>query len=57
MSRKCGTYWGEKKCLQGYMGKSEGKKLHGKPGCGWKNSMKMYVKEIGWEGLNWICLI
>lgn len=47
MSRKCGLCLGEKKCIQGYMGKSEGKKLHGKAGCRWEDSIKMYVKEIG----------
>lgn len=55
MSRKCGTCWGEKKYIQGYMGKSEGKKLRGKPGCRWED--EMYVKEIGWEGMNWSCLL
>ena len=39
------------------MGKSEGKKLRRKPGCRWKDSIKMYVKEIGWEDVNWICLV
>lgn len=39
------------------MGKSEGKKLCGKPGCRWEDSIRMYVKEIRWEDVNWICLV
>ena len=44
MGRKCGTCWEEKKYIQVYVGKSEGKKLCGKPGC-------------RWEDVNWICLV
>jgi hypothetical protein len=39
------------------MGKSEGKKLHGKPGCRWEGSIKMCVKGMGWGGMDWICLV
>ena len=46
MGRKCGACWGEKKCIQGYMGKPEVKKLCGKPGCRWEDSIKIYMKEI-----------
>ena len=57
MGRKSSTCWEEKKYIQDCMGKSEGKKLCGKPGCRWEDNIKMYVKEIGWEDVNWICLV
>jgi hypothetical protein len=38
-------------------GKAEGKELHGRPKCRWVDSIKMEdLKEIGWGGMDWICL-
>jgi hypothetical protein len=28
-------------------GKREGKRTLGRPGCGWENNIKIYIKEIG----------
>jgi hypothetical protein len=28
----------------------------GRPRCGWEDNIKMYVREIGWGGMNWIHL-
>jgi hypothetical protein len=33
------------------MGRTEGMRLHGRPGCRWKNSMNVVLKEIIWEGV------
>jgi hypothetical protein len=38
------------------MGKPEGKRPLGRPRCGWVNSIKMDLKEIGWDGMDWIDL-
>jgi hypothetical protein len=38
------------------VGKPEGKRLLEEPRRRWDNSIKMYLKEIGWEGSGWIDL-
>jgi hypothetical protein len=37
-------------------GKSEGKRLLGRPRRRWKNNIRMDLKEIGWEDVDWIHL-
>jgi hypothetical protein len=36
--------------------KTEGKRLVGTPRHGWWNNVKMYLKECGREGVDWIHL-
>jgi hypothetical protein len=36
------------------VGKPEGKIPLGRPRRGWMDSIKMYVREIGWDGVDWI---
>jgi hypothetical protein len=36
------------------VGKSEGKKPLRRPGCRWDSNIKVYHKNIGWEGVDWI---
>jgi hypothetical protein len=36
--------------------KSEGKTLLGRPRCRWENNIEMYLKEIGWKGVDWMHL-
>jgi hypothetical protein len=43
---------GEEKCLQG----PEGKRPVGRPRCRWEENIKMYLREIGIHGTNWIWL-
>jgi hypothetical protein len=38
------------------VGKPEGKTPLGRRRCMWENTIKMDLKEIGWEGVNWINL-
>jgi hypothetical protein len=38
------------------MGKPEGKRLLGRPRRRWVDNIKMYFREIGWDGMNWIDL-
>jgi len=40
------------------MGKPEGKRPLGRPRRRWENrsNIKMYLQEVGWEGMNWIDL-
>jgi hypothetical protein len=38
------------------VGKSEGKRLLGDPGCRWEYDSEMEIKEIRWEDVDWIHL-
>jgi hypothetical protein len=46
----------EKKCLQGFGWKTEGKRPLGRPRRRWKDNIKMDLKDIGIDGENWIRL-
>jgi hypothetical protein len=39
------------------MGKPEGKRPLGRQSHRWVDNMKMYLGEIGWDGVDWIDLI
>jgi hypothetical protein len=36
------------------VGKLEGKRPLGRPRCRWKDNIKMDLKEVGCEGMDWI---
>jgi hypothetical protein len=36
------------------MGKPEGKRPLGRPRRRWKDNIRMYLREIGWGGMDWI---
>jgi hypothetical protein len=38
------------------LGKPEGKKPQGRPGRRWASNIKMDLREIGWDGMDWIDL-
>jgi hypothetical protein len=35
-------------------GKPEGKRPLGRPRCRWVDNIKMDLREIGWDGVDWI---
>jgi hypothetical protein len=39
-----------------FVGKPEGKRPLGRPRRRWVNNIKMYPREIGWDGIDWIDL-
>jgi hypothetical protein len=39
------------------VGKPEGKRPLGRPRCRWTDNMKMNLREIGWDGVDWIELV
>jgi hypothetical protein len=41
-------------CIQGFGGKSKGERPLGRPSHGWEDNIKMDMKEIVWEGMDWI---
>jgi hypothetical protein len=44
----------ERSAYKVLIGKSEGMRLHERPKRRWENAIKMFVKEIMWQGVHWI---
>jgi hypothetical protein len=38
------------------VGRPEGKRPLGRPRYRWEDNSKMYLRDIGWDGMNWINL-
>jgi hypothetical protein len=55
MGRACSTNV-EKKNAYILVGKPEGKRPLGRSRSRWVNNIKMNVREIGWDGMDWIDL-
>jgi hypothetical protein len=56
MGGTCSTYGGEKRNIQGSVGKHEGKRPLGRPMRIWEDNIKMDLQEVGWgarTGLIW----
>jgi len=45
---------GGEKCLQGFFGRSEGKRQLGRPTRKWEDNIKMGLRETWIDGANWI---
>ena len=56
MGGACSRHGGEARCIQGLVGKPEGKRPLGRPSCGWEDNIRMYLQEVGCEGMDWIDL-
>jgi len=56
MDRACGTYGRQERCIQGLMGRPEGKRSLGRPRRRWEDTMKMDLSELGCGGVEWIDL-
>jgi len=56
MSGAVGTYREKRNAYMVLVGRSEYKKLLGGPRCGWEGNIKIYLKELGWEDMDWIYL-
>jgi hypothetical protein len=54
MGRACNTNWGNEECT--LVGKPEGKRPLRKPRRRWVDNIKMDLREIGWDGMDWIKL-
>jgi hypothetical protein len=52
----CGTHGVGERCLQGFVGKPEGKRPLGRPRRRWEDNIKLDLGEIGIDGVNWIRL-
>jgi hypothetical protein len=54
MGRACSTNGGEEECIGVLVGKPGGKRPLGRPRSRWVDSIKMDLREIGWDGMDWI---
>jgi hypothetical protein len=50
------TYGGEENLNMTVVGKTEGKRLLGRPRHRWEDNSEMESKEIGWGDMDWIYL-
>jgi hypothetical protein len=56
MDGECSTYGGEERRIQSLVGKPERRRLLGKPMRRWEDNIKVDLKEVGCEGMDWIDL-
>jgi hypothetical protein len=54
MGWACSTCGGEKRLYRLLVGKPEGKRPIGIPGCGWEDNIKIDPQEVGCGGMDWI---
>jgi hypothetical protein len=45
-------YWGEERCIQVLVGKSEGSRSLGTPRCRWEDNIKIELQEVGCGGVD-----
>jgi hypothetical protein len=57
MARECSTNGETRNTYRILVGKPEGKRALGRPRCRWVNNIKMDLRGIGWDGMEWIDLV
>jgi hypothetical protein len=56
MDRACSTHGEKRNAYRILVGKPERKKLIGRPRIRWEDNIRMYLRERGWGGIDWIHL-
>jgi transposase len=56
MSRACSTNGENRNAYKVLVGKPEGKIPLGRPRCRWVDNIKIYIRDIGYDGMDWIDL-
>jgi hypothetical protein len=56
MGRECSTNWEKRNAYRILVGKPEGKRQLGIPRHRWVSNIKMDLREIGWDSMDWIDL-
>jgi hypothetical protein len=56
MSRACSTNGERRNACRILVGKPEGSKPLGRPRHKWMDNIKMDLRDIGWDGIDWIDL-
>jgi hypothetical protein len=54
MDRACSTNGEKMNAYREWVGKPEGKSLLGRPRRRWVDNIKMNLREIGWDDMDWI---
>jgi hypothetical protein len=54
MGGRCSMYGGGENCIQDSDKKLEGNRLLGRPRLRWEDNIKIHLKGIGWNGVEWI---
>jgi hypothetical protein len=54
--RACRTHGTEENCIQDFGRKPERKRSLGRPKRRWDDDIRMNLREIGWEALDWMHL-
>jgi hypothetical protein len=53
MGRACSTNGGKRNAYMILVGKPEGKRPFGRPNCRYVDNIKIDLREIGWDGVDW----
>jgi hypothetical protein len=56
MGRECSTNGEKRNTYRILVGKPEGKRPLGRPRCEWVDNIKIDLREIRWDGMDWIDL-
>jgi hypothetical protein len=56
MGGACSTCGRDEKCNNISDAKSEGRRLLGRPRRRWEDNIRMDLREVGWEGVDWMHL-
>jgi hypothetical protein len=56
MGRACSTNGEKTSACRILVGNPEGKRPLGRPRRRWVDNIKMHLREIGWDGMDWIDL-
>jgi hypothetical protein len=54
MYRTCSMHGRKINSYEILVGKPEGKELLGRPRYKWEDEIRIYLREVGWEGVDWI---
>jgi hypothetical protein len=57
MGRACSRNGEKSNACRLLVGKSEGKRPLGQPRCRWVGNIKMGLREMGWNGMDWINVV
>jgi hypothetical protein len=49
--------WGERNAYRILVGKPEGKRPLGRPRRRWVDNIKVHLREIEWDGMDWIYVV
>jgi hypothetical protein len=56
MGRACSTNWEKRNAYRIFVGNPEGNRPLGRPRRRWVDNIKVDLREIGWDGMDWIYL-